>query len=99
MTESIAPMQPITPEVSAHRVELLSYLKTMTPAKQDCFAQDVGTTIGQLKQIAYGVRPCKVEYAQRIDKLSKGKVDMRKLCPQLDYQHLAKVGKREPIKA
>lgn len=52
------------------------------------FADKCGVSVGQLHNIAYGVRPCAPELAISIDKASEGKVTVEDLCPSVDWAYL-----------
>lgn len=59
-------------------------------AKQDreTFAAKCGTTAGQMKQIAYGNRPCNPALAINIDRESRGYVPCDELCPDADWDYV-----------
>lgn len=86
-----------------HREKLVSYLNDLPMPKQKKFATNCGTTIGQMRQIAYGNRPCRANMAISIDKNSRGKVRMEYMAPDVDWAYvliaLNKRNKNEPEKA
>lgn len=68
--------------------KLLAFLKRLTADEKEQFAHRVGTTLGQLSQIAYGQRPCNTNYAVNIDRETKGEVPMQEMHPELDWDHV-----------
>lgn len=68
--------------------KLLAFLKRLSPSEKEAFAERVGTTMGQLSQIAYGQRPCNTNYAVNIDRETKGEVPMQEMHPELDWDHV-----------
>jgi DNA-binding transcriptional regulator YdaS (Cro superfamily) len=58
--------------------------------KQDreSFATKCGTTAGQMRQIAYGNRPCNPALAINIDRESRGRVQCDDLCPDADWNYV-----------
>lgn len=68
-----------------HRAKLVTYLNDLPVEKQRDFAVKCDTTIGQMRQIAYGCRPCRTEMAIAIDRESNGVVTMDYMAPQIDW--------------
>lgn len=69
---------------------LLAYLhKLYTKENKEAFAARCGTSIGNINQIAYGLRGCNAETAIRIDKASSGEVKFNDLCPDIDWAYVA----------
>lgn len=62
--------------------------------ERPAFAQKCGVSVGQLHNIAYGVRACALELAIEIEKASEGKVSAETLCPTVDWAYLR--GKTDP---
>ena len=52
------------------------------------FAIKCGTTVGQMRQIAYGNRPCNPSLAINIDRESFGRVLCDELCPDTDWNYI-----------
>lgn len=71
-----------------HRSKLVRFLNDMPTPAQGAFAADCGTTIGHLRQVAYGNRECRAEMAILIDKHSKGAVPMEYMAPSVDWTHV-----------
>lgn len=68
--------------------DLQDWLNSLPAATQRLIAEKAGTSIGQLRHIAYGNRSCSARLAVEIDKFSEGKVPMTKLCPEIDWEHV-----------
>jgi hypothetical protein len=66
-------------------MELLDYLKTLSPAEQECFAVDVGTTINHLRNVAYKQRVASAALAAQIDIRTAGLVPVAVTRPK-DWQ-------------
>lgn len=77
-----------------HREKLVKYLKTLKKTEKEEFADAVGLSLGGIQQIAYGLRPCRVRYAVRIDRYSNGAVPFTYLCPTVDWAHVVSVGRK-----
>lgn len=58
--------------------ELLDWLKTAT----DSDIQKTGTTLGYLRQIAYGNRQASAEVAARLESATNGDVTRKQLRPE-----------------
>jgi len=63
------------------------FLAIPRPARPD-FAKKCGVSVGQLHNIAYGLRPCAVDLAIEIEKASEGKVKVEESCPDVDWAYL-----------
>ena len=83
------------PEDGQRLLKDFIYKGLKTDKKREEFAVRVGTTLGQLKQMAYGNRPCKAEYAINIDRESKGKVPMSVIRPDVDWAYVGTAGRRK----
>lgn len=68
--------------------EMLAWLNGMPRKTQVSMAEKMGTSIGQLRQIAHGNRSCSVKLAVEIDKYSAGQFSMRTLAPEVDWDHV-----------
>lgn len=57
------------------------------------FSDRCQTTVGQLRQIAYGNRTCSPELAVLLDRESDSKLPMQTMCPEptIDWVHVKKV--------
>jgi len=71
--------------------ELLDWLNGMSKESQEKLAAQMGTTCGQLRQIAYGNRRCSARLAVLLDKFSGGAISMTHLAPTLDWRHIRRV--------
>jgi DNA-binding transcriptional regulator YdaS (Cro superfamily) len=73
---------------------LTDYLKAPT-IDAEAFAKSCGTTLGQLKQIAYGYRNANPALAINIERESGGAVRCEDLRPDVDWKYIrsAKAGK------
>ncbi len=69
-------------------MQLLDYLKTFDAEAQKAFATRCGTTIGQLKQVAYGYRRAGAALAILIERESKGTVRCETLRPDIEWGYL-----------
>lgn len=74
-----------------HREKLLDLLNGLPLNQQREFSTACGTTIGHMRQIAYGNRPCHPKLALKIDVTSRGAVQMDYLCPDLDWALAARI--------
>ena len=61
--------------------KLLNYLNGMPVPAQEAFAKRCDTTIGYLRQIAYGHRACGAALAINIERESKRALLCEELCP------------------
>lgn len=71
-----------------HLKKLLDWLNSLPPNVQSTLAEKMGTTIGQLRQIAYGNRKCNLRLAVEIDKYSGGAVPMTEMASSVDWDHI-----------
>jgi len=67
---------------------LLEYINSMPPSEQDAFARRCGTTIGYMRQAAYGFRKCGESLAINIDRESNGAVSFVELRPDVDWHYV-----------
>lgn len=56
--------------------------------ERPAFAEKCGVSVGQLHNIAYGLRPCATDLAIEIEKASEGKVKCEEMCPEVDWAYL-----------
>ncbi|WP_217363448.1 helix-turn-helix domain-containing protein [Duganella dendranthematis] len=61
--------------------KLLDYLNKMPVADQESFAKRCSTTVGYLRQIAYGHRECQPALAINIERESQRALLCEELCP------------------
>ena len=66
-------------------MDLRTFLASMTPEARDDFAARVGVSVGHLRNIAYGSKPCSAEHAIAIEVASGSRVRVEPLCPGLDW--------------
>ena len=69
-------------------MELKDFLKTMSLPAREAFAEKCGTTFGHLRNVAYGLRPCRESLAIEIDRESHAKVTCEELRSDVDWAHL-----------
>lgn len=68
-------------------MKLLDYIKPMTKEVLDDFAARCGSTVGQLKQVAYG-RRASADLAIRIDMASDGVVNCEDIREDINWAYL-----------
>ena len=68
-------------------MKLLDYIKPLTKEQLEEFAEGCGSTVGQIKQVAYG-RRASAELAIRIDIASQGKVSCEDIRGDIDWSYL-----------
>lgn len=68
-------------------MKLLDYIKHLTREQLEEFAEGCGSTVGQIKQVAYG-RRASAELAIRIDIASQGKVSCEDIRDDIDWNYL-----------
>jgi len=68
--------------------KLKEFFFSLDRHERDAFASNCGTTVGQIKQIAYGNRPCNPTLAINIDRESCGRVPCDELCPDVDWNYV-----------
>lgn len=68
-------------------MKLLDYIKPLTKEQLEEFAESCGSTVGQIKQVAYG-RRASAELAIRIDIASQGKVCCEDIRGDIDWNYL-----------
>lgn len=73
-------------------MDLKTYIREMAKEARPDFAQRCGTSLGFLRLVAYGAKPCSPELAVAIDRESGGAVPYRQLCPEpkMDWTYLEK---------
>lgn len=69
-------------------MQLLDYLKTFDPDAQKAFASRCATSLGQLKQVAYGYRRAGAGLAILIERESHGIVRCETLRPDIEWGYL-----------
>jgi len=67
---------------------LHEYLKTLDKTALEAFATHCGTSVGQLKQVAYGNRRASAALAVGIERESKGAVICEHLRADIDWAYL-----------
>ena len=68
-------------------MKLIDYLRHITVEQREALAQSCATSLGHLRNLAYGYRPCGAALAARIERGSNGNVTRRDLCPD-DWQDI-----------
>jgi DNA-binding transcriptional regulator YdaS (Cro superfamily) len=80
---------------------LLEFLNELPVPEQRMFAKRCGTSIGYLRQIAYGHRKCIAELAINIERESDRIVVCEELCPTADWFYIRaerrRKGKRRTV--
>lgn len=69
-------------------MDLLSYIKTLDAAERETFAAGCSTSIGYLKQVAYGNKLCGESLAINIERESGRRVTVEELRPDVDWAYL-----------
>lgn len=70
-------------------MELKEFLKGKTSAQQEAFAQACGTTVGQIKQVAYNkARRAGESLAINIERETDGCVRCEDLRPDVDWAYI-----------
>lgn len=67
---------------------LLEYIKILDDAQIKTFASRCNTSVGQLKQVAYGNRRANAGLSIAIDRYSDSHVTCESLRPDIDWQYL-----------
>ncbi|HGM5018388.1 TPA: transcriptional regulator [Pseudomonas aeruginosa] len=68
-------------------MKLIDYIKPMTKGELEGFAARCGSTVGQLRQVAYG-RRASAELAIRIDMASSGVVNCEDIRSDINWAYL-----------
>ncbi|MDN6872925.1 YdaS family helix-turn-helix protein [Pseudomonas citronellolis] len=68
-------------------MKLIDYIKPMTKEELDAFAARCGSTVGQLRQVAYG-RRASADLAIRIDMASDGVVNCEDIRGDINWAYL-----------
>jgi len=67
---------------------LSEFLKTMDKEGLEAFAKRCGTSVGQLKQVAYGNRRASAGLAVCLDRETEGAIRCEALRPDIDWAYL-----------
>lgn len=67
---------------------LLDYMKGLDRERVERLAAACSTSVGQLKQVAYGNRRAGASLAIAIDRGTAGQVTCEELRPDIDWQYL-----------
>ncbi len=69
-------------------MQLIDHLRALkTRDAQEAFAARVGSSIGHLRNVAYGYKPCATDLAVAIEADTKGAVQRRTLRPNDYWRH------------
>lgn len=68
-------------------MKLIDHLRQITAEQRQSLAQSCATSLGHLRNVAYGYRPCGAALAVRIEQGTSGHVTRRDLCPD-DWQDI-----------
>lgn len=77
-----------TLEMSDAESPLTTYLSSLDGAGRDALATACGTSLGHLRNIAYGCKSCAPELAIEIERETGGKVRCEDLCPGVDWAYI-----------
>jgi DNA-binding transcriptional regulator YdaS (Cro superfamily) len=69
-------------------MDLLTYIKTLDLAGREAFAEGCSTSVGYLKQVAYGNKQCGESLAINIERESRRVVTCEELRPDVDWAYL-----------
>ncbi|OAI91572.1 YdaS family helix-turn-helix protein [Pseudomonas putida] len=69
-------------------MSLHAYIKHLDKASLDRLAQQCDTTVGQLRQVAYGNRRANAGLAINLDRETAGAVTCEELRPDIDWGYL-----------
>lgn len=67
---------------------LKDFFRSMPVSDREAFAERCDTTVGHLRNVAYGLRPCGESLAINIDRESRGEVRCDELRPDVDWAYL-----------
>lgn len=74
-------------------MSLHTYIKNLDKAALDGLAQRCATTVGQLRQVAYGNRRANAGLAISLEKETAGAVTCEELRPDIDWGYLRQAKK------
>lgn len=78
---------------------LLDYLNSMPVAAQEAFAKRCSTTVGYLRQIAYGHRECQPALAINLERESNRAITCEELCPTgVDWAYIRAERRRKGVR-
>lgn len=78
---------------------LLDYINSISPSAQKLLASRCKTTIGYLRQIAYGQRPCPTAMAIDLERESNRAVICEELCPTgVDWAYIRAERRRKGVR-
>lgn len=69
-------------------MDLKTYLSQLNIPEREAFARRCGTTIGHLRNVAYGYKPASETLAINVDRESRGEVPVEELRPDVDWEYL-----------
>lgn len=78
---------------------LIDFIKGLGKDELDAFARACGTSVGQLKQIAYGYRRASAGLAIEVDRCSEGAVTCEELRPDIRWSYLRLRTDSSPVAA
>lgn len=61
--------------------ELKTYLSELSEAERNTLATKCGFSLGHIKNVSYGCKPCDHKLAAALEKHSKRRVTRQSLCP------------------
>lgn len=62
-------------------MDLKTYLSSLLPPERVALAEAARTTVGHLRNVGYGLRPCSPELASAVERASQGAVKRQDLRP------------------
>lgn len=78
----------MTPFGDSSPMDLKEFLKTLSPDEREKFAERCDTSVGHLRNVSHGFRPCGESLAIAIDRESDGKVPVEVSRPDVDWAYL-----------
>lgn len=75
---------------------LLTFLNSLSPADREAFAERCNTSVGHLKNVAYGYKPCSAELAIAVERETVRQVTCESLCPDVDWAYVRGTTKSAP---
>jgi len=81
-------------------MDLRTYLAGLQAEDRSTFAARCGSSVGHIRNISYGYKPCGEALAIAIERESGGRVSCEELRPDVDWQYLRGTSKStEPATA
>lgn len=81
-------------ELYYERMNLRTYIMAMPKQERELFAFKVGTTLGHLHNMAYGIKPCSAKLAVELEKASRGALRCEDLSFDVDWAYVRRSGRK-----